>query len=70
MSLSLRQRFVSSTGNMEVYILFFKPIVIFCFSAMGNCGLYFRDRIETFDLTEAELNVENNKDQTENERVI
>ena len=41
----------------------------FCFSAMGNCGLYFRDRIETFDLTEAELNVENNKDQTENERV-
>ena len=37
---------------------------------MGNCGLYFRDRIETFDLTEAELNVENNKDQTENERVI
>jgi len=35
---------------------------------MGNCGLYFRDRIETFDLTEAELNVENNKDQTENER--
>ena len=44
--------------------------IFFCFSAMGNCGLYFRDRIETFDLTEAELNVENNKDQTENERVI
>merc|ERR1711936_476200 len=34
----------------------------------GMCGLFFRDRVERFNFTEAEKQVENNKDQSEIEK--
>ena len=41
----------------------------FSFSAKGHCGLFFRDRVERFNFTEAEKQVENNKEQSETEKV-
>jgi len=34
----------------------------------GHCGLFFRDRVERFNFTEAEKQVENNKEQSETEK--